>query len=202
MADQRNGIGTQQAIDDLETKQNDYLAEQERINNDIVDKGLQKTQMQVDFEKQQYEQDAEKQSKGLYADYMKEQSSYGSNAENLASQGLANSGYAESSRVSMYNNYQKNVTSIVTELNREKSQLDLQMNQAYLDADIQKAQNAVNILGQKIQLAMNIYQTRYQLYRDQVADEQWQANYELSKQSADRNYQISLAQLENSSSKK
>ena len=205
MADNTNGIGTQTAIDELQTQQNDYLQKQQELNDKIVDTGLQKTQAQVDFQKAQYEKDAQKNANTLYTNYQKEQNAYGANAEAIASQGLANSGYAESSRVSLYNNYQSNVTSLMNELNREKSALDLQMNQAYLDADIQKAQNMANIYQQKMQMAMNTYQLRYTLYRDQVADEQWQKEYELqqrqlelSQANNDRDYQLKLLQLQNS----
>ena len=188
MADQTNGIGTQTAIDDLETKQNDFLTQQQTLNDQIVDKGIQKTQLEVDLEKQQYEQEATKEAQALSGNYQKEASQYGTQNESLASQGLQNSGYAESSRVNLYNNYQSNVTSIMNNLNQEKAKLDLQMNQAYLDGDIQKAQNAVSILQQQMELAMNTYELRYTLYRDQVADEQWE-----------KNYQLQLAQLANDS---
>jgi hypothetical protein len=205
MADQTNGIGTQSAIDRLETQQNEYLDQQQKLNDQIVDTGVQKMQSQVDFEKQQYQQEAEKNARALYTNYQKEQNQYGANAEALASQGLANSGYAESSRVNLYNNYQNNVTSLMNEMNREKAVLDQQMNQAYFDADIQKAQNLANIYQQKMQMAMNMYQTRYTLYRDQVADEHWAAEFELQKRqlemsqaNSDRDYQLRLMQLQNS----
>ena len=205
MADQTNGIGTQSAIDRLENQQTEYLEKQQQLNDQIVDTGLQKTQQQVDFEKQQYEQEANKNANALYTNYMKEQNAYGANAEAMASRGLANSGYAESSRVSLYNNYQSNVTTIMTEMANEKAKLDLQMNQAYLDADIQKAQNLANIYQQKMQMAMNTYQLRFNLYQQQVQEEQWQKNYELqqrqlelSQANADRDYQLSLMQLQRS----
>ena len=205
MADQLNGIGTQQAIEDLKLENNEYLEQQKALNNQIVDAGVEKTQLEVDHQKAQLEADAQKNAKALYANYQKEQNQYGANAEVLARQGLANSGYAESSRVSLHNNYQSNVTSLINEVNRAKSNLDLQMNQAYLDANVQKAQNEVSILQQKIEMAMNTYQLRYTLYRDQVADEHWQKEYELSQanlalnqQQADRDYEISLAQLQKS----
>lgn len=205
MADQTNGIGTQSAIDRLENQQTQYLEEQQKLNDQIIDTGLQKVQNDVNFQKQQYEQEAQKSAKALYTNYQKEQNQYGANAEAIASQGLANSGYAESSRVNLYNNYQNNVTSLMNQMTQEKAKLDLQMNQAYLDADIQKAQNMASIYQQKMQMAMNMYQTRYSLYRDQVADEHWQAEYELQKRqlemsqaNADRDYQLSLMQLQRS----
>lgn len=205
MADQTNGIGTQQAIDDLERQQTNYLEKQQELNDKMVDTGVQKMQSQVDFEKQQYEQEAQKQAKALYTNYQKEQNAYGANAEAITSQGLANSGYAESSRVNLYNNYQNNVTNLMNEMTRQKAVLDQQMNQAYFDADIQKAQNLAQIYTQKMQMAMNMYQTRYALYRDQVADEQWAQEFELQKRqlemsqaNSDRDYQLRLMQLQNS----
>ena len=205
MADQTNGIGTQTAIDNLERQQTDYLEKQQELNDKIVDTGVQKLQSQIDFEKQQYEQEAQKSAKALYTNYQKEQNAYGANAEAIAAQGLANSGYAESSRVNLYNNYQNNVTSLMNEMTKQKAALDQQLNQAYFDADIQKAQNLASIYTQKMQMAMNMYQTRYTLYRDQVADEQWAAEYELQKRqlelsqaNSDRDYQLQLMQLQNS----
>ena len=50
MADQTNGIGTQSAIDRLENQQTNYLEQQQKINDQIIDTGLQKTQSQIDFE--------------------------------------------------------------------------------------------------------------------------------------------------------
>lgn len=205
MADQTNGIGTQTAIDRLENQQTEYLEQQQKLNNQIVETGLQKAQNNVDFQKQQYEKEAQKQAKALYTNYQKEQNQYGANAEVLTSQGLANSGYAESSRVRLYNNYQNNVTQIMTELSNEKAKMDLEMNQAYLDADIQKAQNMASIYQQKMAMAMNTYQLRYNLYRDQVQDEQWRENFELNKRQleraqmeSDRDYQLQLLKLQNS----
>ena len=205
MADQTNGIGTQTAIDNLERQQTDYLEKQQELNDKIVDTGVQKLQSQIDFEKQQYEQEAQKSAKALYTNYQKEQNAYGANAEAIAAQGLANSGYAESSRVNLYNNYQNNVTSLMNEMTKQKAALDQQLNQAYFDADIQKAQNLASIYTQKMQMAMNMYQTRYTLYRDQIADEQWAAEYELQKRqlelsqaNSDRDYQLQLMQLQNS----
>lgn len=202
MADQTNGIGTQTAIDRLENQQTEYLEQQQKLNDQIVDTGVQKVQNQVDFQKQQNEQEAQKNAKALYANYQKEVSDYGARAEQLASQGLASSGYSESSRVALFTNYQNNVTNLMNEMSRAKSALDLQMNQAYLDADIQKAQNLANIYQQKMQNAMNTYQLRYSLYRDQVQDEQWersfalqQQQFEYQKQQDERNYQLNLARL-------
>lgn len=205
MAEAINGVGTAQGITDLEDKQTQYIEQQQTLNDQIVDKGIEKVQQQVDFEKQQYEQEAEKNAKALSGNLTKQMNQYGVQNESLAAQGLQNSGYAESSRVQMYNNYQSNVTSIINDMNNNKAKLDLQMNQAMIDADIQKAQNAVSILKQQMELAMNTYQLRYTLYRDNVADEHWEKEYQLQLQqmamnqaNSDRDYNLSLLKLQNS----
>jgi DNA (cytosine-5)-methyltransferase 1 len=143
--------------------------------------------------------EATKQGKALYTDYRKQSNPYGATAEQLASQGLNKSGYAETSQVNLYNEYQRNVTTLMTETTRLKAEADFQMNQAFLDADIQKAQNALAIYQQQAQLAITNYNLRYQKHRDDVADRQWEKSYQLQQQQAqqsqanwEREYQLSL----------
>lgn len=179
-------------IDNLMNQQEQNLIHQEKVQNEIIDKGLQKVQNEVNKQKQNYDEEATKVAKGLYTDYQKASNPYGANTESLVSNGLANSGYAESTRVNLYNSYQKNVTTLVTETNKLKAEADFQMNQAYLEADIQKAQNALTIYQQKAELALQEYQYKfqrdqyeYQKQRDIIADNQWQQNYDFNKQRAE-----------------
>lgn len=192
--------GTYEDIDKLMEQQNQNLEQQQTVQSQIVDKGLEKVQNEVNKQKEDYEREATKQGKALYTDYQKQANPYSATAENLASQGLNKSGYAESSQVNLYNNYQKNVTTLMTETTRLKAEADFQMNQAFLDADIQKAQNALAIYQQQAQLALTEYNLRYQKYRDDVADAQWEKSYQLQQQQAqqsqanwEREYQLSLA---------
>ena len=152
-------------IDRVMQQQNSLLEQQEQKGNQIIDLGLQKTQAQVDKQKAEYEQEAVKTGKQLYTDYRKQASPYGATAEQLASQGLNKSGYAESSQVNLYNTYQKNATTLMVETQKLKAEADFQMNQAFLDADIQKAQNAIQIYQQKAQLALQEYEMKFS--RDQ-----------------------------------
>lgn len=178
-------------IDRLMQQQNSLLQQQEQKGNQIIDLGLQKTQAQVDKQKTEYEQEAVKAGKQLYTDYRKASSPYGATAEQLASQGLNRSGYAESTQTQLYNTYQKNATNLMVETNKLKAEADFQMNQAYLDADIQKAQNAITIYRQKAELALQEYemkfardqwewQKQYQASRDAISDQRWQKEFELS----------------------
>jgi hypothetical protein len=200
-------------IDALMQEQNTLLDQQRAEQNKIIDTGLQKTQNEVDRQKAEYEREAVKQGKALYTDYRKQSNPYGVTAEQLASQGLNKSGYAESSQVNLYNAYQKNVTTLMTETTRLKAEADLQMNQAFLDADMQKAQNALAIYQQQAQLALQKYEMKfsreqfeYQKERDRIADAQWERQYQAGLQAQaqsqnnwEREYQLSLQKARRSS---
>ena len=184
-------------IDRVMQQQNSLL-QQQQAGKQIIDLGLQKTQAQVDKQKAEYEQEATKAGKQLYTDYRKASNPYGATAEQLASQGLNRSGYAESTQTQLYNTYQKNATTLMVETQKLKAEADFQMNQAYLDADIQKAQNAITIYQQKAQLVLQEYELKfqrdqwewqkqqamldrqYQASRDAISDQRWQKEFDLS----------------------
>lgn len=191
-------------LDRLYNDQNQALDNAQKMNNEIIDK---QTQQQVDAmnrQKEEYQREAEKESRGLYTDYVKQSGAYGVEAERRAENGLANSGYAESSQVRMYNQYQENVTEVMNTLTRSKADVDFQINQAYQSADIQKAQQQAQLYMQKMQLALQMYEYKqsrdqfewqkntwqqqfdYQKQRDAVSDSQWERQYQLSLQSSRR----------------
>lgn len=193
--------GTYEDIDNLMNKQNEMLDAQRGLQDTIVDKGLQKAQNEVDYQKKQIDEDVTKQGKALYADYKKQANPYGATAEQLATQGLNKSGYAESTQANLYNSYQKNLTSLLTNATKLKAEADFNMNQAYIDADIQKAQNSLALYQQQAQLLLQEYDLRYQKYRDDVADSQWERQFAFQQQQAalsqsnwERQYALSLRQ--------
>ena len=185
-------------IDRVMQQQNSLLQQQEQKGNEIIDLGIQKQQSLVDKQKADYDREAEKTGRQLYSDYRKASNPYGATAEQLASQGLNKSGYAESTQTQLYNTYQKNATTLMVETQRLKADADFQMNQAYMEADIQKAQNAIAIYQQKAQLALQEYDMKfardqwewqkqqaeldrqYQASRDAISDQRWQKEFELS----------------------
>lgn len=189
-------------LDKLYSSQNEALENQKQMQNDIIDKQTDVQVNRLDFNKQQYEDEANKEAKGLYADYAKESGAYGVRAENRAEQGLANSGYAESSQVNLYNTYQQNVTEVMNQTNKLKAQVDLEINEAYANADIQKAQASLTLYQQQAELALQVYQFKqnrdqfewqkstwqqefdYKKQRDAVSDSQWERQYQLSLQNS------------------
>ena len=196
-------------IDTLMEGQKANLNEQKELQNQIIDKGIEKVQNEVTKQKEDYEKDANKIAQGLYTDYKKQANPYGATSEGLASRGLNKSGYAESSQVNLYNQYQKSITELENKTRELKANADFQMNQAYLDADVQKAQSALSLYQQQAQLALTEYDLKHTRDREKVADEQWerqfalqQAQFEFQKQQAqqsqgnwEKEYQLSLQSL-------
>lgn len=179
-------MGDQYAdIEELYNKQNTLLQQQQNKQNEIVQ---QQTDMQVaEFEKnkEEIEKEANKTTKGLYTEYQKQANPYGAQAEQLASQGLANSGYSESSKVALYNNYQKNVTETLNNATKLKADVDFQIAQAKKEGNILAAQNALALYQQQAQMLMQNYELKenrkqflYQQERDKVADNQWQKTFD------------------------
>lgn len=188
-------------IDNLESEQNRNLEQQQQLNNKIADTSLNQNLNRLEKQKNEQEKEATKEASGLYTNYKKQSQQFGANQEQLVAQGLGKSGYSESSKVNLYNQYQSNITEVMNKNNELKAEIDLQMNEAYQNADIQKAQNNLAMYQQKLQLLSQNYQLRYQKYRDAVADEQWEKSFALQQQQAqqsqsnwEREYALSLAQ--------
>ena len=111
----------------LDVATDQYYQEQINASKEWADKQSQLQQEQTDFaiekieqQKEQAKQDYTKEQSGAYVDWQKQSGAYvdwqkqsnqyGANAEAMASQGMAGTGYSESSQVSMYNTYQNRVT--------------------------------------------------------------------------------------------
>lgn len=174
-------------IDNVINESKTLLEKSTAEQNKIVDLGMQKATNAANKQKQEITEEAEKQGKQLYTDYRKQSSAYGVNAENLASQGLNNSGMAETSKVNMYNTYQKNVTTLAVETRKLKANVDFELHNAMIEADVQKAENVANNYLQQMQLLMTEYDMRfnreqfeYQKQRDAVSDMQQEREYQLA----------------------
>lgn len=169
-------------VDNLMSNQNQLLDDQQKLQDKIVDMGTQQAVTRLEKQKTDQQEEAQKEASGLYTNYKKQSQQYGANQEQLVARGLGNSGYAESSQVSLYNTYQKNVTEVMNNNNKIKAEIDLSITEAYQNADIQKAQNAITLYQQKAELLLNEYNLRYQKYRDAVGDEQWEKSYALQRE--------------------
>ena len=191
--------------EDLEkwsTQQNDLLSQQQNLQNQIVQQQTQKNIDELNYQKNKIDNQTNKTTSGLYTNYQKMANNYGIQAEQRAQMGLANSGYSETARVNLYNNYQRNVTETVNNANQLKADFDFQIAQARQTGDITLAQNQLALYQQKMQLLTQEYDMRnranqfaYQQQRDTVADNQWQQSFDYNKERAgvqDRQWQQSF----------
>jgi DNA polymerase III alpha subunit (gram-positive type) len=76
----------------------------------------------------------------------------------MAAQGMANTGYAESSQVSMYNTYQMRVTAAREAIERARLNYDNQIHEAKLQNDSKKAEIAYQTLQTSLALALEGFQ--------------------------------------------
>lgn len=111
----------------------------------------------------------QKEVKDAYTDYMKQTNQYGGALENLASRGLATQGYAESSKVAMYNTYQNRVATANEALTKANVQYDNQIQQALLNNDAALAETALEQMKQTYQLALSGFEYTSNLYNQKIS---------------------------------
>ena len=136
-----------------------YYQAQIDASKEWADKQTQLQQEQTDFAIEQIEQqkaqaqkDYTKEQSASYVDWQKQSNPYGVNAEVMAAQGLAGSGYSESSQVSMYNTYQNRVATA-----RESYNLAvLNYNNAIKDARLQNNAALAEIAYQALQTQLEL----------------------------------------------
>lgn len=153
----------------------DYYNAQIDATREWADKQSSLQQAQTDFaikeieqQKEQTRKDYIKEQSGAYVDWQKQSNKYGANAEQMAAQGMTNTGYAESSQVAMYNQYQTRVTT-----SRESYNLAIQnYNNAITEARLQNnailAEIAYEALQQELELSLQGFQYKNSLLLEQA----------------------------------
>lgn len=118
---------------------------------------------QIEQQKEQAEKDYQKEQSGAYTDWQKQSSQYGVNAEQMAAGGLANTGYSESSQVSMYNTYQNRVAAARESYNKAVLNYDNAIKDAQLQNNSVLAEIAYQALQQQLELSLQGFQYKNQL---------------------------------------
>lgn len=139
------------------------------------DKQAQLQQEQSDFtiekieqQKEQAHKDYLKEQSGAYVDWQKQSNQYGVNAEKQAENGLAFTGYSESSQVAMYNQYQNRVAMAKESLNKAFLEYDNMMKDARLQNSAALAQIAFQTLQTTLELSLQGFQYKNQLILDKA----------------------------------
>lgn len=193
--------------DKFTQQQQDYVdnwkTTQEQIANDNL-------QHQVDLynqQKEKAEKEYQKEAKASYIDYQKEVDKYGVSRENVVANGLSNSGYAESSKVDMYNTYQNRIATARESMNNIKLEFDNAIKEAQLSNNATLAELALQQMKQKLDIALEGFnykdtQTQNKLnweyninnnYYDRYKDVESQINYENEQAEAIRQYNEQMA---------
>lgn len=142
----------------------DWEKKQTEIQNEQTDFAIEKIEQQ----KAQAEKDYTKEQSGAYVDYKKQSNQYGANAEAMAAQGMANTGYSESSQVSMYNTYQNRVATARESFSRAVLNYDNAMKDARLQNSAALAQIAYDSLQKQLELSLQGFQYKNQLVLDKA----------------------------------
>ena len=168
----------------------------------------------INQSKEQGAKDYAREQKGAYTDYMKQSNQYGANAEMMARQGMSNSGYSESSQVSMWNAYQQRYATARESYQKAVTEWDNMMKDAELSNNETLANIAQQKLEQSLKLALegfeyknnlitqrdsrideieNYYNNKYQQVLDQINREY---EYEQQQKEAERQYQLQMQEFE------
>lgn len=163
----------------------DWANTQQQLQQEKTDFAIE----QINQQKDQTKQDYIKEQSGAYVDWQKQSNQYGVNAEQRASQGLANGGYAESSQVAMYVAYQNRVATAREVYNRAILNYDNAIKDARLQNSSILAEIAYNSLQQQLELSLQGFQ-----YKNQLVLQKAQTKREIDNTYYDR-YQNVLAQI-------
>lgn len=156
-------------------KSDQYYQDQIDASKEWADKQQQLQQDQTDFaieqinqNKDQTHKDYLKEQSGAYKDWRKASNEYGANAEQMAANGLAGTGYSESSQVSMYNTYQNRVMMARESYQKAILNYDNAIKDAQLQNNSVLAQIAYESLQKQLELSLQGFQYKNQLILDQA----------------------------------
>lgn len=155
---------------DMIADSNSYYQAQIDASKQYAETQKKNQQAQTDFAIEQIEQqkgqaktDYIKEQSGAYQDWQKQSNAYGVNAEQQAAQGMQNTGFAESSQVSMYNTYQNRVATAREAYTRAVLNYDNAIKDARLQNNSVLAEIAYNALQQQLELSLQGFQYKNQL---------------------------------------
>ena len=143
---------------------------------------------EINQQREKTERDYQKEQRGAYTDYQKQVNEYGVNAEVRAARGLANTGYSESSQVSMYNAYQNRVATARQALSDSQQNYDNLVAQARLNNDTKQAEIAAQLAKQQAEYALQGFQYKNTL----IESRQQQLNQLNSRYDTKYNAMLSL----------
>lgn len=182
----------------------DWANKQTQLQNEKTEFAIE----QIEQQKEQANKDYIREQQGSYVDWQKQSDNYGAIAEQQAASGLRNSGYSESSKVSMYNTYQNRVATARDSYNRAVLNYNNAITEARLQNNSILAEIAFEALQKQLELSLQAFQYKNQLimakteqrmalddmYYGRYQDVLAQINTEIALAEQVRQYNASLAE--------
>lgn len=139
-----------------------YAKEQKDFQQKQTDLTIQGIENDIDNLKKDYT----KEQSGAYVDWQKQSNQYGAKSEQMAATGLANTGYSESSQVSMHNQYQNRVAIAREAMVRAETEYKLKIDEAKLQNSSLLAEIAYKAFQDQTKLAIEQIQYKNELLRE------------------------------------
>lgn len=154
--------------EDQKNAAKDYAEEQAKIQQANTDFAIDTINQQKD----QAEKDYTREQKASYVDWQKQSNQYGANAEQMAASGLTNTGFSESSQVSMYNQYQGRVATARESFNKAVLSYDNAIKEAQLANNSKLAEIAYQALQTQLELSLQGFQYKNELLSTKLQQQQ------------------------------
>ena len=175
--------------EDLTNQQQGLVDQWQQTQNENLDKQLQFQQDLINQQKAETQKAYENEAKSAYTDYQKEVDRYGVSREQQVANGLNNTGYSESSKVSMYNTYQNRLATAKQSMDKAYLEFDNAIREAQLTNDVTKAENALTALEQKLNISLEGFN-----YKDTATQNKLNWQYQINN-TYDNRYQNVLDQI-------
>jgi hypothetical protein len=166
----------EKTYDSMISQSDKYYQDQIQASKDWEQKQTELQNQQTDFAIDQIEQqkadaqkDYTKEQSGAYVDWQTQSKQHGVRAEQMADKGMQNTGYSESSQVSMYNTYQSRVATARESYQRAVQNYNNAITQARLTNNAALAEIAKNALQQQLELSLQGFQYKNTLLLDKAA---------------------------------
>lgn len=174
--DKQNALTENSSVyDEMISQTDSYYDKQIEETRNWAEKQQQLQQEQTDFAIEQIEQQkaqSEKEYKAeqsaSYVDYQKQSNKFGVEAEQMAANGLANTGFSESSKVSMYNAYQNRVATARNSYNQIVMNYNNGIKEAQLQNSSALAEIAYNAMVKELEISLEGFQYKNQLLEQQA----------------------------------
>ncbi len=136
---------------------NDIYKGAQKAQQQRIDANVQAMVNRLNYQKNDVEEEREEAARKAYAAYRTAVNPYGARAQQLASLGLADSGFSETSLASLGNQYQQAISDAELARNKAIRAIELQIEEARLSGDAQKAESlatyAQNLANMRLQNA-------------------------------------------------